>query len=41
VLEGNTRARRFYERRGWSEDGTSRIVEFPPHPIDLGYALEL
>ena len=41
VLEGNTRARRFYERRGWREDGTTRVVEFPPHPIDLGYALEL
>ena len=41
VLEHNARARRFYEKRGWREDGTSRVVEFPPHPIDLGYALEL
>jgi GNAT superfamily N-acetyltransferase len=41
VLERNDRARRFYERRGWQPDGTSRVVEFPPHPIDLGYALDL
>jgi putative acetyltransferase len=41
VLEQNRRARRFYERLGWRADGTSRIVEFPPNPIDLGYTLEL
>ncbi len=41
MLERNDRARRFYERRGWRPDGTSRVVEFPPHPIDLGYALDL
>ena len=41
VLEENARARRFYERLGWRPDGTSRVVEFPPNPIDLGYALEL
>ncbi len=41
VLEGNVRARRFYERRGWRADGTSRVVEFPPHPTDVGYALDL
>jgi GNAT superfamily N-acetyltransferase len=41
VLERNPRARRFYERLGWRPDGTSRVVEFPPNPIDLGYALEL
>jgi GNAT superfamily N-acetyltransferase len=39
VLEGNRRARRFYERHGWVPDGTSRVVEFPPHPTDLGYRL--
>ena len=39
VLEGNERARRFYERHGWRADGTSRVVEFPPNPIDLGYEL--
>jgi GNAT superfamily N-acetyltransferase len=41
VLEENVRARRFYERHGWRADGTSRVVEFPPHPLDLGYALAL
>jgi hypothetical protein len=41
VLEHNVRARRFYERRGWAPDGTSRVVEFPPHPLDLGYARDL
>lgn len=41
VLEQNGRARRFYERHGWRADGTSRVVEFPPHPIDLGYTLDL
>jgi GNAT superfamily N-acetyltransferase len=41
VLELNARARRFYERHGWRPDGTSRVVEFAPHPIDLGYALDL
>jgi GNAT superfamily N-acetyltransferase len=41
VLEENRRARRFYERRGWELDGTSRVVEFPPNPLDLGYSLDL
>jgi GNAT superfamily N-acetyltransferase len=41
VLEQNDRARRFYERLGWRTDGTSRVVEFPPNPIDVGYTLEL
>jgi tRNA dimethylallyltransferase len=41
VLEDNTRARRFYERRGWRPDGTDRVVPFPPHPLDLGYTKEL
>jgi GNAT superfamily N-acetyltransferase len=41
VLEQNLRARRFYERRGWGQDGSTRVVPFPPHPLDLGYALGL
>jgi GNAT superfamily N-acetyltransferase len=41
TLEENHRARRFYERHGWRLDGTSRVVEFPPHPLDLGYSLHL
>jgi GNAT superfamily N-acetyltransferase len=41
VLEANTRARRFYERRGWRLDGRERVVPFPPHPLDVGYSLPL
>jgi GNAT superfamily N-acetyltransferase len=41
ALEHNDRARRFYERLGWHEDGTSRVVPFPPNPTDLGYTIEL
>jgi len=41
VLEHNDRARRFYERLGWSENGDTRVVPFPPHPIDLGYSIAL
>jgi GNAT superfamily N-acetyltransferase len=40
VLEENARARRFYERRGWRENGESRVVEFPPNPLDIGYSLD-
>lgn len=40
VLEDNARARRFYERRAWRENGESRVVEFPPYPLDLGYTLD-
>jgi GNAT superfamily N-acetyltransferase len=41
VLEQNARARRFYERLGWRENGDTRIVPFPPKPIDVGYTIEL
>jgi GNAT superfamily N-acetyltransferase len=41
VLEHNARARRFYERRGWSENGDTRVVPFPPNPIDVGYSIDL
>jgi GNAT superfamily N-acetyltransferase len=40
VLEGNLRARRFYERRGWEENGETRVVPFPPNPLDVGYTLD-
>jgi len=40
VLEDNIRARRFYERRGWSHNGDTRVVEFPPNPLDIGYSLD-
>ena len=39
VLTENHRARAFYERLGWRADGTDRVVEYPPHPVDLGYTL--
>ena len=41
VLEENARARRFYERLGWRENGETRVVPFPPHPLDVGYSIEL
>jgi diamine N-acetyltransferase len=41
VLEENHRARRFYERRGWRPNGTTRVVPFPPNPLDVGYTIEL
>jgi GNAT superfamily N-acetyltransferase len=40
VLEDNVRARRFYERRGWQENGETRVVPFPPNPLDVGYTLD-
>lgn len=39
VLERNDRARRFYERLGWTENGDTRVVPFPPHPLDVGYSI--
>jgi GNAT superfamily N-acetyltransferase len=41
TLEENHGARRFYERRGWTLNGETRVVEFPPHPLDVGYSLPL
>ena len=41
MLEQNDGARRFYERLGWAENGDSRIVPFPPNPIDVGYSISL
>jgi GNAT superfamily N-acetyltransferase len=41
TLEENDSARRFYERRGWKLNGETRVVEFPPNPIDVGYSLSL
>ena len=40
-LEENHRARRFYERRGWRLVEETRVVPFPPHPLDVSYALDL
>ena len=41
VLEANARARRFYETRGWRDDGGRSRSEFPPYPVELRYALRL
>ena len=41
VLEENERARRFYEARGWRDDGGRTRSRFPPHPVELRYALGL
>jgi GNAT superfamily N-acetyltransferase len=39
TLEQNHRARRFYEGRGWRLNGETRVVPFPPNPLDVGYVL--
>jgi putative acetyltransferase len=41
TLEENWDARRFYEKRGWKLNGETRVVPFPPNPIDVGYSKEL
>ena len=38
TLTENHRARAFYEKRGWTLTGRTRVVPFPPHPIDVEYA---
>lgn len=41
TLEGNKRGRRFYEKRGWKLTGETRVVPFPPNPLDVCYSLDL
>ena len=41
TLEGNDRGRRFYEARGWALTDETRVVPYPPNPIDVQYAIEL
>jgi ribosomal protein S18 acetylase RimI-like enzyme len=42
VLDSNTRARRFYERGGWAEDGTAKRRESLGFPIrELRYRKQL
>jgi len=41
TLEENHAGRRFYEQRGWRLNGETRVVEFPPNPIDVGYSVPL
>jgi GNAT superfamily N-acetyltransferase len=38
TLSENQRGRAFYERRGWKLTGGTRVVPFPPNPIDVEYA---
>jgi GNAT superfamily N-acetyltransferase len=40
VLAANTRARRFYERRGWRENGRTQVVPLPPKPPEGGDTLD-
>ena len=40
VLEANEQARSFYEHRGWRLNGETRVVPFPPNPMDVGYSLD-
>jgi GNAT superfamily N-acetyltransferase len=41
TLEENHHARGFYERRGWTLTGRTRVVPFPPNPLDVEYARSL
>jgi GNAT superfamily N-acetyltransferase len=41
TLEGNERGRHFYERRGWELTEVTRVVPYPPNPIDVQYAIDL
>ena len=41
TLEENWNARRYYEKRGWTLTDETRVVPFPPNPIDVQYAKEL
>ena len=41
TLERNDFGRRFYERRGWSLTGETRVVPYPPNPLDVQYARPL
>jgi GNAT superfamily N-acetyltransferase len=41
VMVDNARARRFYERQGWTADGRTATSPFPPYPRLLGYRRDL
>lgn len=41
TLEENWPARRFYEKRGWTLTEETRVVPFPPNPLDVQYAKSL
>ena len=37
TLEENWNARRYYEKRGWTLTEETRVVPFPPQPLDVQY----
>jgi GNAT superfamily N-acetyltransferase len=37
TLEENWNARRYYEKRDWTLTSETRVVPFPPNPIDVQY----
>lgn len=37
TLEENWNARRYYEKRGWTLTAETRVVPFPPQPLDVQY----
>lgn len=37
VFEANSRARRFYEKLGWSQTDRRTRTSFPPHPVLVEY----
>jgi GNAT superfamily N-acetyltransferase len=37
TLRENGSGRRFYERRGWTLTSETRVVPYPPHPLDVQY----
>jgi GNAT superfamily N-acetyltransferase len=41
VLADNHRARRLYGRLGWTPTGDRREAPWPPHPVEIRYALSL
>jgi GNAT superfamily N-acetyltransferase len=41
TLEANWDARRYYEKRDWRLTEETRVVPFPPNPIDVQYAKKL
>ena len=41
TLRENDSGRRFYERRGWTLTDETRVVPYPPNPVDVQYAISL
>ena len=41
TLDENDVGRRFFERRGWTLTDETRVVPYPPNPIDVQYLLSL